>query len=285
MAFYDVFEQLCNQRNITPTQVARDNGLTQQTVSHWKTRGSTPKAETVQKLADYFGVSVDYLLGLRPLPDDIAKVFLGRDIGLNLKDLRKAKGLTQKELSEKTGIPLTDIQLFERGAGKYFPTEDELLRLSEVFGIVPEHIKGTRVTQKWILEAMERNKKLQDSSPPVKNIIFNATPDPEWAELEKKMEDGTITQAEAQRYSDLMEQGYASLRKSIPELKARLQRMVEQLNDAGQQKLEDYAQDLARIPEYRREQPTAPTQSPLAPQEGKDTTPPSDAPETPPEGE
>lgn len=63
MAFYAIFEQLCNERGITPTQVARDNGLTQQTVSHWKTRGSTPKAETVQKLADYFNVSVDYLLG------------------------------------------------------------------------------------------------------------------------------------------------------------------------------------------------------------------------------
>lgn len=64
MAFYDIFERLCGDKGATPTQVARDNGLTQQTVSHWKTRGSTPKAETVQKLADYFGVSVNYLLGL-----------------------------------------------------------------------------------------------------------------------------------------------------------------------------------------------------------------------------
>lgn len=64
MAFYDIFERLCGDKGATPTQVARDNGLTQQTVSHWKTRGSTPKAETVQRLADYFGVSVNYLLGL-----------------------------------------------------------------------------------------------------------------------------------------------------------------------------------------------------------------------------
>ncbi|MEY8420998.1 helix-turn-helix transcriptional regulator [Oscillospiraceae bacterium 44-5] len=62
MAFYDIFERLCDEKGVTPTQVARDNGLTQQTVSHWKTRGSTPKADTVQKLADYFEVSVDYLL-------------------------------------------------------------------------------------------------------------------------------------------------------------------------------------------------------------------------------
>lgn len=69
MAFYEVFESLCKERGISPTRAARDNGLKQQSVSSWKTRGSTPKAETVQKLADYFGVSVDYLLGLTNAPD------------------------------------------------------------------------------------------------------------------------------------------------------------------------------------------------------------------------
>lgn len=63
MAFYEVFDRLCNEKGVTPTQVARDNGLTQQTVSHWKTRGSTPKAQTIQKLADYFGVSTADLIG------------------------------------------------------------------------------------------------------------------------------------------------------------------------------------------------------------------------------
>ena len=64
MAFYEFFEKLCKEKGMTPTQVARDNNLTQQAVSHWKTRGSTPKAETVQKLADYFGVAPAYFFGL-----------------------------------------------------------------------------------------------------------------------------------------------------------------------------------------------------------------------------
>ncbi len=70
MAFYDIFEKLCLQKGISPTSAARKNGLTQQAVSHWKKRGSTPKAETVQKLANYFGVSVDYLLGKSELTDE-----------------------------------------------------------------------------------------------------------------------------------------------------------------------------------------------------------------------
>lgn len=66
MAFYDKFELLCGKKRVTPTQAARDNGITQQAVSLWKTRGSTPKVGTIQKLADYFGVSVEYLLSLTP---------------------------------------------------------------------------------------------------------------------------------------------------------------------------------------------------------------------------
>ena len=57
------------------------------------------------------------------------------------------------------------------------------------------------------------------------------------------------------------------------------------LNTNGQKKVADYASDLAKIPEYQREQPETAPQSPSAPQEGTDTTPPADAPETPPEGE
>ena len=32
-------------------------------MASWKSRGLTPKYETLSKIADYFGVSVDYLLG------------------------------------------------------------------------------------------------------------------------------------------------------------------------------------------------------------------------------
>lgn len=63
MSFFEIFEQLCGEKGVTPTQAARDVGIAQPVVSQWKKRGSTPKAETVQKLAGYFGVSANYLLG------------------------------------------------------------------------------------------------------------------------------------------------------------------------------------------------------------------------------
>lgn len=54
------------------------------------------------------------------------------------------------------------------------------------------------------------------------------------------------------------------------------------LNTAGQQKAVERVEELTEIPRY---QATSTPQSTPAPQEGKDATPPSDTPETPPEGE
>ena len=63
MAFYDIFEQLCEEKGVTPTQAARENGITQQAVSLWKKRGSVPNAQTLVKLSDYFNTTPAYLMG------------------------------------------------------------------------------------------------------------------------------------------------------------------------------------------------------------------------------
>lgn len=62
LAFYENFERLCTEKGITPTQVAKDNGIRQSVVAMWKNRGSTPRYNTAKKIAEYFGVSVDYLI-------------------------------------------------------------------------------------------------------------------------------------------------------------------------------------------------------------------------------
>ena len=62
MEFYDKFEKLCHELGISPTKAARDMGIAQQSVSLWKKRGSTPSGENLQKIAKFFGVTVDYLL-------------------------------------------------------------------------------------------------------------------------------------------------------------------------------------------------------------------------------
>lgn len=61
--FYDIYAMLCRQKNKAPSRVALDLGLSKAAVSIWKNRGVIPNSETLQKIADYFNVTVDYLLG------------------------------------------------------------------------------------------------------------------------------------------------------------------------------------------------------------------------------
>ncbi len=56
---------LCCEKNITVNKLATLSGLTQSTIdSILKGKSVNPRVETIDKIADVFGVSIDYLLGL-----------------------------------------------------------------------------------------------------------------------------------------------------------------------------------------------------------------------------
>lgn len=59
---YEVFEQLLQKYGVSSYKVAQEAGVTQTALSNWKSGRSTPSAKTLQKIADYFGVTVDYLM-------------------------------------------------------------------------------------------------------------------------------------------------------------------------------------------------------------------------------
>lgn len=60
--FYDRYQQLCKVVGKTPSRVAIEAGISKGTVSTWKNLGRTPQTAQLQKLADYFDVSIDQLL-------------------------------------------------------------------------------------------------------------------------------------------------------------------------------------------------------------------------------
>lgn len=61
---YEIFEQLLKEHNVTAYRVAKETGITTATLTSWKQGKYTPKQEKLQKIADYFGVTIDYLLGV-----------------------------------------------------------------------------------------------------------------------------------------------------------------------------------------------------------------------------
>lgn len=59
---YEVFEKLLNEKGVSAYKVAKEAHVGRSTFTDWQSGRSKPKGEKLQKIADYFGVSVDYLL-------------------------------------------------------------------------------------------------------------------------------------------------------------------------------------------------------------------------------
>lgn len=85
--FYDRFKQLCERKGVSCNKAALEIGLSNATPTKWRKTGATPTGETLDKIAMYFGVTTDFLLGKetekaptktgeRPVSDDEIKFAL-----------------------------------------------------------------------------------------------------------------------------------------------------------------------------------------------------------------
>ncbi|MDA5111090.1 helix-turn-helix domain-containing protein [Brevibacillus thermoruber] len=64
MGFKDRLKELRTRKGITQEVLALDLGIPESTVRRYESSDeNTPRRERLEKIADYFGVSVDYLLG------------------------------------------------------------------------------------------------------------------------------------------------------------------------------------------------------------------------------
>lgn len=59
--FYDNFVRLCVKKGKSPSAVALELGINKSAVSNWKRRKNGPSDANIQKIADYFEVSVSEL--------------------------------------------------------------------------------------------------------------------------------------------------------------------------------------------------------------------------------
>lgn len=103
MSFIDTLNQLCKEKGVSITTVTSDPSvnLSHGCVTRWK-NGSIPNGDALVKLADYFDVSVDYLLGREPItdPSDMA----------NSQALGSFKEGVHRFIREPDHLTLSDIE-------------------------------------------------------------------------------------------------------------------------------------------------------------------------------
>ncbi len=97
---YEVFENLLKEKNVSSYRVSKDTGVTQTALSNWKTGKSTPTAKTLQKIADYFGVTIDYLMTGKEPEKDWEPKLTEKDE----KDMQKELKNLLDQLDSNTGL-------------------------------------------------------------------------------------------------------------------------------------------------------------------------------------
>ena len=113
---YERYEKLLKERNITNYRVHKDTGIAQTTLSDWKNGKITPGTDTLIKIALYFDVSIDWLLGQTDIrasyssgATDNSSLFTAneeRDIAQKLEDTLNE--LSTNEALMFDGEPLDD---------------------------------------------------------------------------------------------------------------------------------------------------------------------------------
>lgn len=84
MNFAEIFRLLCAEKSKSPTAVGQELGFAKSAISRWINGTANPSYKALSALAEYFNVSVDYLLGKTDIrnpvenqsPEEIAKVAL-----------------------------------------------------------------------------------------------------------------------------------------------------------------------------------------------------------------
>lgn len=114
---YEIFVKLLEKYGVTAYKVSKATGIAGSTFSDWKSGRSTPKQDKLQKIADYFGVTVDYLMTGKEESKEKSQELTARDERDIKKDL---DSLREKLLNKEFGpasydgqdIPDDDIELF-----------------------------------------------------------------------------------------------------------------------------------------------------------------------------
>lgn len=128
-------EKIAEQRKrkgTTQQELADALNISRSTLAGYEAENKKPSYKVLVRIAEYFGVTVDYLLEL----DVGGNVMLGKRIA----ELRKACDMSQKELGEKLGLSASAIGMYEQGRRE--PGNAMLIAMENLFGVTVDYLLG-----------------------------------------------------------------------------------------------------------------------------------------------
>ena len=252
---------------MTQAALAEKLGISYVNISQLEKDQRNPKLETLQRIAAALGTSISNLL-----PPD------------NYWEDEDGIGHTEPQVVEHEG-PLQRAEVVERSAT---PEELEALLAKLQDGkpllLSPDKLAKLKATPKeQVAAALEKAEQEEQG-----HIVHISAPyyrlrgmSPERREQLKAEKDRAVRYEHSLGVSHLASDILGQL--NAPQ--RRIATALGKLNEEGQEKAAERVEELTEIPRYQaQEPPAAPAQDTPAPQEGTDTTSPSEALQEPPEG-
>lgn len=177
-----------------------------------------------------------------------------------IRELRKAAGLTQEQLSSRLNVKRATLARYE--AGTIDPPTSQLQAIATALGVSVGRLLGQE-TERVIIPGRLKIVEIDDPESGLFRYDIEAADE------------------EALNYGyQILGRAGVSVQTHSPQ--ALVLAAMEKLNNDGQQKAVERVEELTEIPRYTAPEP--PQDTP-APQEGTDTTPPPEGAEGPQEGE
>lgn len=120
---YEIFVKLLDKYGVTAYKVSKATGIAGSTFTDWKNGRSTPKQDKLQKIADYFGVTVDYLMTGKEDPEKKETTLTPKDERDIKKDL---DSIMSKLTAGESGPASYDGQELDPEAAELFRDELEI---------------------------------------------------------------------------------------------------------------------------------------------------------------
>ncbi len=148
VSFTERLIELRKEKGLNQTEIAKELHISQQTYSQWESDKRNPSQKTLEKLANFFNVSVSYLLGETSIrnfsglttPNEQSHTPSEPTIGERLKSARKEAGLLQEEVAEHFNITQQAYQAWE--SGKRNPKKETLQKLADYFNVSYAYLSG-----------------------------------------------------------------------------------------------------------------------------------------------
>ena len=131
-----------NEAGMSQAKLSEELGVTQQAINTYENSDKDIMTSTILRIADYFNVSVDYLMGISE-SKDILEPRSNDECYKRIGDIRRLKRLSQKQMAELLGVSQQQVGRFE--SGKYDLSGKRFLQIAEVCDVSLDYLAGRTI--------------------------------------------------------------------------------------------------------------------------------------------